>query len=339
MSDRFDFLEIDAGRRSQVRRLQPEQVGQALPGRSRPGAGETGVSSPSTGGVPWTAGPPLVWRVVETIGEPGSGAGRFRAPAGIAVDRSGSLYVTDPLNECVQRIAPDGGVAVLDVAGGAPPAPVAVAVDEDLTFYILGRRESGVLSAFAADGSLQWRWRASGFPSGAAVMEGFLACDRGAVVLLDAGSARIVRIRGAGAGRPPAVIEAICHPGLTRPRAVCVDRGGRLIVGDAGRQEILVLERETAGSWKLAWRCLLPGTDAVVGPSAGGLAADPRGLLFAVLPGSAFAVMAPGDRRLQQLELRGLHGDLPSGSLALGPDGSLYLASLSGRIYRLKPAA
>ena len=57
------------------------------------------------------------WRVIEVIGGPGTGVGEFQSPGGIAVDRSGTLYVADFYNHRVQRITRDGQVATL--GGGA----------------------------------------------------------------------------------------------------------------------------------------------------------------------------------------------------------------------------
>src|SRR5579864_2134605 len=95
MSDRFDFLEI----------------GDARPATPPPSATDLEV------GPGWK---PLRLRAVEEIGGPGTQAGMFSAPTGIAVDRNGVLYVADSNNHRVQRITPSGDVWIFGRPGNGP---------------------------------------------------------------------------------------------------------------------------------------------------------------------------------------------------------------------------
>src|SRR5437763_11053552 len=94
--DRFDFLELDSdGPRAPRQPQAPE-----------PEAAPTG----------WK---PLRLRAVEVIGEPGSEAGQFAGPTGLAVDQDGALYVADCSNQRVQRIAMSGDLKRYGRAGDA----------------------------------------------------------------------------------------------------------------------------------------------------------------------------------------------------------------------------
>ena len=42
-------------------------------------------------------------------GETGSDPGEFLSPTGLAIDRTGNLYVADTINLRVQKFTPDGG--------------------------------------------------------------------------------------------------------------------------------------------------------------------------------------------------------------------------------------
>src|SRR5579862_5253082 len=110
---RFDFLEIDSARM-----------------RRRPAS----ESAPPAETRPCMPTPPQ-WKVAEVIGRPGTAAGEFAAPGGLAVDGSGNLYVADSYNHRIQRISPQGDLFTMGRRGTRPgeflnPQAVAVAWDE-----------------------------------------------------------------------------------------------------------------------------------------------------------------------------------------------------------------
>src|SRR5205807_1885411 len=74
------------------------------------------------------------------IGGPGSRAGQFASPGGLAVDAAGNLYVADSYNHRVQRITPSGDVYLLGRRGKGPGEflnPQAVVTDSSLGFCVL----------------------------------------------------------------------------------------------------------------------------------------------------------------------------------------------------------
>lgn len=54
------------------------------------------------------------------IGAPGDGPGQFNAPGGVAVDRTGAIYVADTYNHRVQKLAADGSFVRQWGATGEP---------------------------------------------------------------------------------------------------------------------------------------------------------------------------------------------------------------------------
>jgi DNA-binding beta-propeller fold protein YncE len=74
---------------------------------------------------------------------PGAGStlpGQFHDPEGIAVDRSGSIYVSDTNNDRIQELAPDGSVlATLGIHGsgtGQFKGPSGITVDRFGNVYV-----------------------------------------------------------------------------------------------------------------------------------------------------------------------------------------------------------
>lgn len=69
-------------------------------------------------------------------GAPGTGAGQFQRPAGLAVDGDGNVYVADSLNNRVQKLAPDGRLLATLGGPGQFREPWGVAVDKGGNVYV-----------------------------------------------------------------------------------------------------------------------------------------------------------------------------------------------------------
>jgi len=82
MPDRFDFLEF----------------GDDKPAATAPPPPPVGTIEPEQS---WK---PLKLRAIEVIGDPGTGAGQFSLPTGIAVDQFGSLYCGRPFSADIRHL-------------------------------------------------------------------------------------------------------------------------------------------------------------------------------------------------------------------------------------------
>ncbi len=74
------------------------------------------------------------------IGEPGTDAGQFNAPHGVAVDNWGNIYIADTNNHRIQKITPYGDVFRFENSGrdlGQVMYPTDIAVDSLLSTYVL----------------------------------------------------------------------------------------------------------------------------------------------------------------------------------------------------------
>jgi trimeric autotransporter adhesin len=144
---------------------------------------------------------------------------RLNAPAGVAVDAAGNLYIADAGNHRVRRVDAQSGV-ITTVAGGgdadpgAEPAPA--------TGVALGRP---VQLAFHGDGNLL-----------------VSDADRHQVVLVDLGAATVRRVAGTG----EAGYSGDGGPGptarLRAPMGIAVDSAGRVLIADSGNQRLRRLE-------------------------------------------------------------------------------------------------
>ncbi len=173
MSDRFDFLEI----------------GDAVPSAKLPQSQtpeEAALVSPETG---WRA---QRLKAVEIIGEMGTGVGEFNAPAGVAVDAHGSLYVADSNNHRVQRIMPSGDVFVFGAkpgnAQGELWGPMDVAVDPGGQSVFVAEQGNQRIQCFRYTGQFVGVMGGFNRPSG-------LAFDpEGMLWIADSGNQRVLRL-------------------------------------------------------------------------------------------------------------------------------------------------
>jgi len=110
-------------------------------------------------------------RLLRSWGEPGSGPGQFHLPHGIAIDRSGTVYVADRENSRIQLFTPDG-VFITSWTDVARPCQVFIDQRESIYVAELGFRAGlwsgmdapgpdtigGRVSVFDPQGKLLSRW-------------------------------------------------------------------------------------------------------------------------------------------------------------------------------------
>jgi phage tail-like protein len=169
---------------------------------------------------PWLAAP----------GEPGA--------SGLALDRACGLYVADTEANRIRRIGLDCHTEVVlpgahaATVPGVLGAPAGLAVGDHEWLFVANAGDGRVLVFSTPDLTLRDAW--SGFVSPVA-----LACHDGRVVIVDAGTERVVRRHVAGHGDPAFDALLASGAGLADPRAVAIDEGGTIYVGDAASGSVL----------------------------------------------------------------------------------------------------
>ena len=262
-------------------------------------------------------------------------------PAGLAIDRSGSLYIADSGNNRIRKIYSGGTIGT--VLGGSPSTalsgPIAVAVDSAGALYVAD--SSLVVRTYSAAG----RWLdfagngAPGFSGdgGAATRASLTAAHdllpgtSGGLFLADGVRIRFVDPAGvihtfAGDGYMNAVGDGLAGTSaiLRRPSAVALDSMGNLLIADPGTQRV----REVTPGGNMT---TLAGTGAAGAGSEGasasasplnspmGVAADPAGNILIADTYNHRIVQVTADRRL--------HTIAGTGSSGSGADGALPLAT------------
>ncbi|MDQ6670308.1 MAG: hypothetical protein M3069_06085 [Chloroflexota bacterium] len=181
------------------------------------------------------AAPLLAGLVLATVFPSAWAADNPPAPAGIAVDGDGNVYVSDYALDRVVKFGPDGSVLGQWGGSGSGPgqlnAPFGVAVDDHNTLFVVDQLNNRV-QHFAADGSVLGVWGGAGAgasdlrtPFGVAVAGGRVYVadfgnDRVQVFAPDGTLLNSLGGRGSGEGQ------------FQRPAGVCVDRDGTLYVTD-----------------------------------------------------------------------------------------------------------
>ncbi|MFZ2492171.1 MAG: hypothetical protein WA208_11850 [Thermoanaerobaculia bacterium] len=247
----------------------------------------SGVATTVAGGLPGSA---------DGFGK----AAGFRAPAGLATDANGNLYVADRDNSTIRRITPEGEVSTL--AGFA-----------------------GI------------RGSSDGVGSGArfAVPEGVAVDAGGNVFVADTGNHSIRRITPAGAVTTIAGLSrTFGHVDATRsdarfnyPAGLAIDRDGNLYVADGGNR---VVRKVTAAGAVTT----IPETG---GPTFG-VAIDGQGYLYVAAGATVFRIGAEGEARTLAGPVNPLSGSAdgigtaarfsePAG-IAVASSGDVYVADL-----------
>jgi len=179
---------------------------------------------------------------------------RFHYPVGLAVGDDGAVYVADAANHCVRRIAGDGSVSTLPVAGeGRLETPTHVAVDGEGRIWVadsaggglwLGR-ETGPLS----------RWEPPeeaarlDAPAGIAVVwEGksgrrIVASDSGANCLWQIAETEVLLLAGGDKMEPPGWSDGSGDRArFSSPAGLAVGGGSALYVADFGNNCVRKVE-------------------------------------------------------------------------------------------------
>ncbi|WP_169978920.1 6-bladed beta-propeller [Tautonia rosea] len=184
------------------------------------------------------------------FGHEGSGEGEYRWPTGIAVDRHGSVFVADTLNDRVQKVRLWTS-SLIEIAGtceqvigsrGSDPgqfrAPTGLALDREGNLYVLDSGNHRV-QKFSNAGEYLTSWGREGSAPGEMIGPTGIAIDSdGAVYVTDSGNHRVQKFdsdgnllrtwgsQGEGAGQ------------LQDPRGIAITPEGVVIVANAGNDRL-----------------------------------------------------------------------------------------------------
>jgi uncharacterized protein (TIGR03437 family) len=226
---------------------------------------------------------------------------RLAYPAGLAVDRAGSLYIADSQNQRVRQISPKG---VVSTVYGPAGMPTAVAVDPAGVLYI-------------SDGSGSIRRCAAG--SCAALpgtqSAGDVAMDSAAnLYVADGAQLRTIDPRGQVAtlaGDPHQLAIGDGGPAtsalLLQPSAVALDSAGNLYIADSGTGRV----RQVSGSSVI---------QTVVGTDLSG----PMGV--AILASGDLLIADTGNHVVRKLSGGALSTVMGTGTAGAGAEGQAPLA-------------
>lgn len=177
---------------------------------------------------------------VSQWGTPGSAAGEFRGPCGIAVDARGEVYVTDFYNHRVQKFTPEGELLAQWGAEGSDAAlfrgPAAIAIDGSGCVMVTdldGRR----IQKFTADGTLVQAWDAG---EGGALSGpwGIAAGSDGGVYVVDRTGDRVHRFDGSGRWISSFGGHGRGTGAFRGPVGVAVSARGQVFVTDLANQRV-----------------------------------------------------------------------------------------------------
>ena len=293
-------------------------------------------------------------------------------PAGLAVDRAGSLYIADSGNNRIRKVYAGGAIGTVlgGSSGTALGGPIAVAVDAagtiytaDATFTVRAFTPTGSWLNFAGIGAPAFS--GDGGPAARASLTAahdVLAAPNGGVYIADGIRVRFVDTAlaihtFAGDGYVHFVGDGLpaTSANLLGPSAITLDNAGNLFIADTGTERV----RRVAATGKIDTAAgtgiAAAGGEGVAAVNSAlyapmGVAADSLGSLYIADTYNHRIRQIASDGKIRTVAGTGTGGYGPDGALPLatalrGPrgicldrGGSLYIADTSNhRVLRVPP--
>lgn len=197
----------------------------------------------------------------------------YKAPAGIAVDDAGNVYVADPVAKTVQEYPAAGGTPVS--IGTNLNAPTSVAVDAAGDVYILDQGAGSVIEvpnvggAFSAQQTLL---------SGLSTPSDLVLDGLGNIYITLTGSNQVVQAANASLAGSNQALVSLGY-GLKAPTGIALDSVGNVYVADTGNDRVVEIGdgfQNTVGNGTTA------PTGVAVDPSGSVMIADGSGRILRV---------------------------------------------------------
>jgi hypothetical protein len=152
----------------------------------------------------------------------------FTNPTGIALDKSGDLYVTDSSAESLVKVSSTGTKTTL----ASLAAPGGVAVDGNGNSYVA--LAAGAVAKITSAGVVTTVASGLNQPAGVAIDAS------GNLYVADTGNSQVVKIVSG--------VQSTFVTGLDRPMGVAVDAAGTLYIGDSGNNRVLSVPADATGT-------------------------------------------------------------------------------------------
>jgi len=167
-------------------------------------------------------------------GKPGDG--EFDTPRGIAIDRSGTVYITDIRNHTVQKVGSRTGFSILGSEGtgnGQFDSPTGIAIDSSGNVYVADTGNDRI-QIFHSTGMYLSTWGSYGTLNGHFIApEGITVDSSGTMYVADTGNNRIQKISATGTVLAKWGSEGTGNGQFSSPSGVALDYWGNLYVSDA----------------------------------------------------------------------------------------------------------
>ena len=166
----------------------------------------------------------------------------FTRPYGVAVDRSGNVFVTDPGNSKVYEIvAVSGSVSInstVNIIGSGFLQPLSVVVDGSGNVFVADYGNSKVYEIVAVGGVVSSASAVNIVGSNFSDPEGVAVDGSGNVFVADMGNSAVKEIVASGGVVTSASAVHIVGSGFSNPSGVAVDGSGNVFVADMGNNEV-----------------------------------------------------------------------------------------------------
>jgi serine/threonine-protein kinase len=237
------------------------------------------------------------------------------SPGGVAIDNSGTVYVTNQgMHGRVVALAANSSAPTVTPFNGYEPQ--GLAVDSSGKIYVTDFNNRVVSLAPGSNNQTELPFSGLNYPEGVAVDA------QGAVYVADRGNNRVVKLPAGSNAQ-----TVLPFDGLKNPDGVAVDNDGNVYVTDTDNSRVLKLDAGTSNQSPLPFA-------GVTAPW--GIAVDKAGNVYVTDHDNNVVVkLAAGASAPAQLPFNGLNTPL---SVAVDKDGNVYVADRgNGRVLKLKP--
>lgn len=206
----------------------------------------------------------------------------YTAPAAVAVDGSGNIFVADSSTGNIYKTATKSAAAATVVASGFT-SPSAIAVDGAGNLYVADGGGGGEVVEAAYDSTTSTYGTPTVLFSGLSGPSGLTLDAIGNLYIADSGNSRVLRLASSG-GLPLGSQFSTLGTGLTTPVAVAIDNtSNNIYISDSGAENVVQVNLLTSSQ-----ATILGGLS-----TAAGVAVDPSGSLYSVDSGKTTITRVP----------------------------------------------